>query len=81
MIKRLIILLLLTCSAFGYSPSITSFTGGQAGWAVEARSDYQKYPTLSRTIENMFVLAQGPVVKRPGTKSEGLERWAKQNTV
>jgi hypothetical protein len=68
MLKKLILILLFTCNAIAYNPSITSFTGGQGGWAIEARFDFPKYTTLSRTVENMFVMVQGPVVKRPGTK-------------
>lgn len=35
---------------------------------LEARSDFQKYNSSSRTIENMLVATQGPVFRRPGTK-------------
>lgn len=68
MIKKLLLIILLCGTAFGYNPSITSFAGGTGSGLLEARSDFVKYPTLSRTLENMFVTVQGPVLKRPGTK-------------
>ena len=68
MIKRLLTFLILTGVASAYFPSITSFTGGQFGPFLEARADFPKYKTGSRLIENMLVMVQGPVLKRPGTK-------------
>ena len=68
MIKQFIILLLLAGTSYGYNPSITSFNAGQVSPLMEARSDFQKYTASSRTIENMTVTVQGPVLKRPGTK-------------
>lgn len=66
--KRFLLFLILASTASAYLPSITSFTGGQFGPLMEARADFLKYNTGSRTIENMFVSVQGPVLKRPGTK-------------
>jgi len=68
MLKKLILILLLVSSAFGYNPSITSFNAGQVSPLMEARSDFQKYNASSRILENMFVTVQGPALKRPGTK-------------
>ncbi len=68
MVKRFLILLILTGMTCAYFPSITSFTGGQFGPLMEARADFLKYNTGSRLIENMLVNVQGPVLKRPGTK-------------
>jgi hypothetical protein len=68
MIRKFLILLLLCNVAFGLSPSITSFNAGQVSPLMEARSDFQKYNSSSRILENMFVTVQGPALKRPGTK-------------
>jgi hypothetical protein len=35
---------------------------------MEARSDFKKYLSASRTMENVFVYPQGPVTRRPGTE-------------
>ncbi len=68
MLKRFAIFILFCSAAFAYFPSITSFNAGQVSPLMEARADFQKYRASSRTIENMFVTVQGPVLKRPGTK-------------
>jgi len=47
--------------------SIVSFNCGQVSPYMEARSDFAKYPSFCRTLENMLVLSQGPAVRRPGT--------------
>ena len=47
--------------------SIVSFNCGQVSPYMEARSDFAKYPSFCRTLENMLALSQGPVVRRPGT--------------
>ncbi|MDD5328040.1 MAG: hypothetical protein PHY02_09565 [Phycisphaerae bacterium] len=67
-IKNLILIFLFATILFGYSPGITSFNTGQISPYMEARSDFVKYPSFCRTLENMVVLAQGPVTRRPGTK-------------
>ena len=66
--KILFFLLLLSSICFAYNPSITSFNTGMISSLMEARADFQKYSSSCRTIENMFVTVQGPVIKRPGTK-------------
>ena len=68
MIKKTILLLLISSVAWAVSPTLESFNGGQVSWSLEARVTFPKYQSSSRTIENMFVLAQGPVFRRPGTK-------------
>lgn len=35
---------------------------------MDSRSDFIKYKSGCRTLENMFVFSQGPVTRRPGTK-------------
>jgi hypothetical protein len=60
------VLVLFLCSAcFG---SIESFTTGQTTPLMEARTDFKKYPSASRTMENVFVYPQGPATRRPGTE-------------
>lgn len=49
-------------------PPITSFNAGQVSPLMEARADFEKYNSSCRTVENMLVTVQGPVLKRPGTK-------------
>ena len=61
-------LFLLCSQCIAVSPTITSFNTGQVSPLLEARSDFQKYSSSARTIENMMVTTQGPVFRRPGTK-------------
>lgn len=63
-----IILLSILSTTFAVSPSLTSFNGGQVSPLLEARTDFPKYLSSSRTMENMLVTVQGPVERRPGTK-------------
>lgn len=67
---RIIICIMLLFLPFvcGYSPAITSFNTGQVSPLMEERSEFPKYPSFCRTLENFLVLAQGPVTRRPGTK-------------
>jgi hypothetical protein len=65
-----IIVLVLMAAAFAqqtFSPSLVSFTTGQVSPRLEARTQFAKYKSACRTIENMFVRTQGPVSRRPGT--------------
>lgn len=66
--RKLPLLLILCSVCFGVSPTITNFNTGQVSLLLEARTDFQKYNSSSRTIENMLVATQGPVFRRPGTK-------------
>jgi hypothetical protein len=66
-----IIVLLVALAAFAqhtFSPSLVSFTAGQVSPRMEMRSQFPKYKTACRTLENMFVRPQGPVSRRPGTE-------------
>ncbi len=45
-----------------------SFTTGQTTPLMEARSDFQKYNSANRILENMLVYPQGPAFRRPGTR-------------
>ncbi len=75
--KKLLLILLLCSMCVGqlghseksnFSPSLLSFNNGQVSPLLEARTDYQKYSSSCRTVENMFATTQGPVQRRPGTK-------------
>lgn len=50
-----------------YAPIVT-FNTGRISPHMEARTDYQKYSSSCRQLENLLITAQGPVAKRPGTK-------------
>ncbi len=63
-----IIICIFITLAFGYSPSYLSFNGGQVSPLLEARTDYQKYSSSCRTVENMLVDTLGSAVRRPGTR-------------
>lgn len=70
--KKVIILLLFTITAFAatqtFTPSIVSFTTGQVSPRLEARSEFQKYDSACRTLENFLIHTQGAVSRRPGTR-------------
>lgn len=69
MIKKILLTVcLLVGLCFGYSPTIQSFNSGQVSPLMEARSDYPKYQSSSRLLENFLVTAQGPVTRRSGTR-------------
>ncbi|PWR24983.1 hypothetical protein [Zavarzinia aquatilis] len=55
-------------------PILTAFNGGEASPLMGARTDFAKYPTLCRRLENFIPLVQGAVTRRPGT---GFVRKAK----
>ncbi len=64
--KKLFIILL--CSmALGFSPSYVNFNTGQVTPMMEARTDFQKYSSSCRTVENMLVKIHGSAERRPGT--------------
>lgn len=66
--KRLIIILLFCSVCFGFTPTLNSFNTGQVSPHVEPRTDFKKYGSANRTVENMFPTIQGPVMRRPGTR-------------
>jgi hypothetical protein len=47
---------------------MTSFNAGEVSPLLEARVDYEKYDNSCKTLQNMLVLTQGPVTRRPGTE-------------
>lgn len=55
-------------SALAITPPLNSFTTGQVSPHLEGRTDFPKYNSGCRTLQNMVITAQGPVTKRPGTE-------------
>ncbi|NBW07957.1 MAG: hypothetical protein EBR82_08015 [Caulobacteraceae bacterium] len=45
-----------------------AFNGGEVGEEFLARADVDVYPTTCATMENIFPLIQGPMIKAPGTE-------------
>jgi len=69
MATRQFSLILFLCSVcFGVSPTLESYNTGQVTPLLEGRTDFQKYNSSNRTLENMFVYVEGPAVRRPGTR-------------
>lgn len=76
--KKLIwdILIPLLCIGFSVALGATitvplpmrSFNAGELSPLMNARSDYPKYPSGAKTLQNMLVRSQGPIERRPGTK-------------
>jgi hypothetical protein len=48
------------------SPIGTAFNGGEVSPLLDGRTDYDKYPTSCRLLQNYIPLVQGPVTRRPG---------------
>ena len=70
LIVGFLILLGLFCFVIGeslYTPIVT-FNTGHISPHMEGRTDFQKYKSSCRQLENMLITPQGPVTKRPGTK-------------
>ncbi len=66
--KCLLGILLLPIVALGVTVGMTSFNAGEFSPLLEFRSDFSKYDNACSELENMYVLIQGPVVRRPGSK-------------
>lgn len=68
--KKYIFILLfpVVCQATIVTPSLNSFNAGEVSPLMEARNDFTKYNNSCRLLRNMFVLSQGPITRRPGTK-------------
>ena len=47
--------------------SVPSFTAGQLSPRMEGRTDFQKYFSSGKTINNFVVQPHGPVARRPCT--------------
>lgn len=67
--KRIILIILFVFAvvAMAVSPSYINFNNGQVSPLLEARTNYQKYNSSCRLIENMFVSLHGSAERRPGT--------------
>jgi len=50
------------------NPLINNLNGGELSPKVDARSDYIKYPSGCRTLQNAIPLIEGGAMKTPGTK-------------
>ncbi|MCC6718398.1 MAG: hypothetical protein IT555_10990 [Acetobacteraceae bacterium] len=61
-------------------PAVVAFNAGELAPYLHARADLAKYPAGCRSLENMLVMAEGPVTRRPGlrfiaaTKANGVAR-------
>lgn len=67
--KRLLILFLFSSMAVAQlTPGIVSFNAGEVSPFMEDRIDFEKRNQACRTLQNMFVMAEGPAERRPGTK-------------
>ena len=68
--KAITLLLIFSCLAgivFAQRGIYNSFNSGEVSPDIYGRVDVRKYYSGCRTLENMFVWAQGPVEKRRGT--------------
>lgn len=63
-----ILLFFATSLSAAVTPPLRSFNAGEISPLMNARSDFPKYKSACQTLVNFFVLAQGPVSRRPGTK-------------
>ena len=50
---------------------LVAFNGGEIGLESMARVDLDIYPTCAETMENIFPMMQGPMMKAPGTEYIG----------
>lgn len=50
------------------SPLLTSFNAGEWSPLLHGRPDLAKYTSACRRLENMIATAQGPALRRPGTR-------------
>ncbi len=66
--KRLILIFLLASIAFGVSPSVVNFNTGQVSPLMEARTDFAKYTSSCRVMENFLPTIHGSAERRPGTR-------------
>lgn len=50
------------------TPGLLSFNAGELSPLMKMRSDFGKYNNACAELENMLILSQGPIIRRPGTK-------------
>lgn len=67
--KKLFLFLLLSVFLFAENPYVVQnrFNGGELSPLMNPRTDFDKYYSGCHTLENLLVLPQGGVAKRPGT--------------
>ncbi len=66
LIALIVLALAIPCFAFSYA--MNNFNTGAVSPKMEARTDFPRYTSSCRTLENFLVSAQGPIERRPGTK-------------
>ena len=64
----LTLVLLSSVFAENVTVNINKFNAGELSPLMNARADVSKYRSGARTLENMLVRTQGPIMRRPGTK-------------
>ena len=62
------------------STALTNFTGGQLSDRMEGRTDFQKYFSGCKTLENFIVQPHGSVTRRPGTTFVAEVKTSSQKT-
>ena len=67
-IIAIVLVIVSLANAAGLTPAITKFNGGEVTPLLLRRVDFVKYNNSLKKLENMVVLSQGPVTRRPGTK-------------
>lgn len=65
--RSYLIILILSCSVQAVTIPLNSFNAGEMSPLMEGRNDFTKYNNACRQLRNMFVLSQGPAMRRPGT--------------
>lgn len=69
MARRTIVIILLLAGLASAQVVIPleAWNSGEVSPLFEARTNFVKYDNACRTLQNMLVLTQGPVMRRPGT--------------
>ena len=65
----LIVVLGIIIYAQEITPGLLSFNAGELSPKMLMRSDFKKYDNGCQELENMLILSQGPIIRRPGLKS------------
>lgn len=67
-VKIFVILFIAATAQALPTPAINKFNAGEITPLLLARHDFVKYHNACKQLQNMIVLSQGPVTRRPGTK-------------
>lgn len=63
------LVIILSCNCYAeFTPAYLSFNAGELSPNMKIRSDFGKYDNACNELENMLVLTQGPILRRPGLK-------------